>query len=146
MQIRFVLVSSCVGILCACAPQADLDKASTEIAKLQAENAQLKMDVIKLTSDLAKKPALPVTVSFRKAYASAGYVAILNTTVKTPLSVLLIRESAELGTTDRFELHLDPETQTELGGLDGIVFQQGDSVTLQNLNYSPSQIKVVAQP
>lgn len=89
---------------------------------------------------------MPVTVSFRKAYASAGYVAILNTTVKAPLSVLLIRESAALGTTDHFELHLDPETPTELGGLDGVVFEPGDRVTLQNLNYSPSQIRVSAQP
>ncbi len=104
-----------MGLLCVCVPQSDLEKANTQIANLQAENTLLKADVTKLKSDLAKKPAMPVTVSFRKAYASAGYVAILNTTVKAPLSVLLIRESAALGTTDHFELHLDPETPTELG-------------------------------
>lgn len=55
IQIRPVAASAVLGLLCACVPQSDLEKANTQIANLQAENTLLKADVTKLKSGLAKK-------------------------------------------------------------------------------------------
>ncbi len=121
--------------LSACAPQSDLDEAKREIERLKVENEQLK-------AQLAKKPALPVTMSLRKAMMGPGHVAMFNTTVKSPVSVLVTVKSAALGTTKKFELHLSPSIPTELGYTDGAAIEQGDTITLENNNYSPATFVV----
>ena len=137
-QLGFVLLIGCAGAAFrACAPKAEFDSSNNQVAELQAENGRLK-------AELKTKSALPVDVSFRRAYAAAGYVAVLNTTVKSPLAVLLTKTSAALGTVNSFELHLDPDVSTELGGLDGAVFEVGDTVKIENLNYTPMTFTITA--
>lgn len=132
-----VAIVCVVGTVRACAPKSELDAAKNQLVQLQAENSRLK-------ADLKVKAALPVQITFRRAFAAPGYVAVINTTVKSPLSVLLTHKSAALGTVKRFELHLDPDNPTELGGLDGAVFEVGDDVTLENQNYSAAKVRLAA--
>ena len=121
--------------LAACSPKSDVDQAKREAERLKAENAQLK-------AELAKKPVLPVKMSLRKAMMGPGYVAIFNTTVKNPVPVLVTVKSAALGTAKKFELHLNPNTPAELGHLEGAVIENGDSITLENNNYSSASFTV----
>ena len=107
----------------------------------QAAGESLRLQA-QLTNEAAKKPDLPVSVSFRKARAAQGYVAVIDTTVKAPIAVLLTHKSASLGTRKQMEVHLDPGAPYELGGLDGFVFEPGDSVTLENNNYSSASVSV----
>ena len=142
--------------LSACAPKSELDAAQKRVSELQAQVATLQSQLTELQSQattaqaanaqlkeqLEKKPALPVTVSFRKALAGPGYVAIFNTTVKSPVSVLATLKSIALGTSKSFELHLDPSVASERGHLEGIVIEQGDILTMENQNYSPVTVTV----
>lgn len=115
--------------LAACSPKSDVDEAKREAERLKAENAELK-------AQLAKKPALPVSMSLRKAMMGPGYVAMFNTTVKSPVPVLVTVKSAALGTIKKFELHLKPNTTTELGHAEGAAIGKDDIVTIENNNYS----------
>ena|SRR6266849_3959068 len=121
-----VAVLSLVG----CVPKSDLDAAQKQIAELQAQVQALK-------GELAKKPKLPVTMALRRAMLGPGYVAVFNTTIKSPVSVLATIKSKALSTTKKFELHLDPSTATELGYREGATIEAGDTITLENNNYSP---------
>ena len=71
-----------------------------------------------------------------------GNVAILNTTVKSNVPVLITLHSAALGTSKVFERHLDPSHPTELGHLEGAVIENGDTITIKNQNYSPVSFTV----
>lgn len=114
------------------------ERLKAEIAKLESENAQL-------NTQLATKPAMPVSLSFRKARLAQGYVAVFDTTVKSAVPVLVTHMSMDLGTTRQFELHLDPEIPTAVGGMDGVVFQLGDEVVVENRNYEPVRAIVEAR-
>jgi len=87
-------------------------------------------------------PDLPVSVSFRNAMMGPGKVAVFNTTIKSPISVLVTVQSAALGTSKQFELHLDPTRPSELGHLEGVVIESGDVVTVVNKNYLPVSIRL----
>lgn len=87
-------------------------------------------------------PELPVSVTFRTAMLGPGNVAVFNTTVKAPISVLVTVESAALGTKKQFELHLDPNRATELGHLEGVVIESGDLITVHNQNYDSYKVRL----
>lgn len=110
----------------------------SQVQNLEGEGAQLK-------SELAKKPAPPVTLSLRQALIGPGYVAVFNTTVKSPVAVLATVKSAALGTAKKFELHLNPVGPTELGHLEGAVIERGDVIILENTNYSPAVFTITAK-
>jgi len=123
-----------------------------QVEGLQGEGAQLKSRVenlegegAQLKSELAKKPMLPVTLSLRQALTGPGYVAVFNTTVKSPVAVLATVKSAALGTSKKFELHLTPLRPTELGYLEGAVIERGDVIILENTSYSPGIFTVTAK-
>ena len=109
-------------VLIGCAPQSDVDEANHKIAELQAK--------------IDEKPALPVSMSLREAMMGPGHVAIFNTTIKAPVTVLVQLHSAALGTTKQFELHLEPNHATELGHMEGAVVENGDTIIIENQNYS----------
>jgi hypothetical protein len=94
------------------------------------------------TPDRPELPELPVSVSFRTAMMGPGNVAVFNTTIKSPISVLVIVESAALGTKKQFELHLDPTRPSELGHLEGVVIESGDVITVQNQKYAPIRVRL----
>lgn len=85
---------------------------------------------------LSKKAALPVKVSFRKAWFGPGYVAMFETTIKNSVPILVTVKSAALGTVKRFELHLNQYIPTELGA----VIEKGDIIVLENDNYSTAVV------
>ena len=87
-------------------------------------------------------PELPVSVSSRAAMMGPGKVAIFNTTIKSPISVLVTIESAALGTTKQFELRLDPTKPSELGHLEGVVIESGDLITVKNQKYAPIKVRI----
>lgn len=122
-------------LLSACVPKSELDEANQKIAELQALNSQLKVEI-------EKKPELPVTVLFRQAMMGPGNVAVFSTTIKSPVSILVTLHSSALGTTKRFELHLESSHATELGHLEGAVIENGDTITIENQNYSPTTFTV----
>lgn len=136
MKTRALLILAVVFLGSGCAPKSDLDAANKKVTELQAQVQALQAENSKLQTKLSKKPELPVTLSLRKAMMGPGYVAIFNTTVKEPVSVLAILKSAALGTTKQFELHLNPMAPTELGHLEGATIEAGDTITLENSHYS----------
>jgi hypothetical protein len=125
----YCLLVLAVLFMAGCARRSELDEANREIGRLKAENAELQ-------SQLAKKPQLPVTMSLRKAMLGPGLVAVFNTTVKASVPVLVTVKSAALGTLKKFELHLNSNLPTELGHAEGAAIEQGDTITLENNNYS----------
>lgn len=125
-------------LISACVPKSDLDAANDQIIQLQAENARLK-------AMLEKKPELPVTLGLRKAMMGPGYVAVFNTTVKSSVPVLATIKSTALGSTKQFELHLNPSASTELGHMEGATIENGDTITLENKNFTSVTFTVNAQ-
>lgn len=93
-------------------------------------------------SEVDTKPELPITVSFREAMMGPGNVAIFNTTIKSPVPILVTLHSSAFGTDKRFELHLEPSHSTELGHMEGAVIENGDTITIENQNYAPHSFKV----
>lgn len=136
MKLKFFILMCFVLPLMACAPKSDLDASKKQIEELQAHIVVLQTENAQLKAQLAKKPELPVTMSLRKAMMGPGYVAVFNTTIKSPVSVLANIKSAALGTTKQFELHLSPNAPTELGHMEKAVIEKGDTITLENNNYS----------
>lgn len=116
--------------------QAEADRVKAEAETTKNENENLEVKNSQLQAKVDEKPQLPVTVSFRKAMTGPGNVVILNTTVKTNVPVLITLHSAALGTSKTFERHLDPSHTTELGHLEGAVIENGDTITIENQNYS----------
>ena len=149
MAPRFSFIVVAV-LLSACVPKSELETVQKQIATLQAElsaaqtrlgeaqtnAATLHTENLRLKAELDKKPPLPVAVSFRKALSGPGYVAVLSTTIKSEVAVLATVQSNALGTSKRFELHLNPTAPHSLGHLEGAVIAPGDVITLENQNYS----------
>ena len=145
-----------IFILAACAPKSEVDEANKKIAELQAQVAATQAETkaakdetqkfeaqnSRLQAKVDEKPALPVTVTFRKAIMGPGNVAVFNTTIKAPIAVLVQLHSASLGTTKQFELHLESTHATELGHLEGAVIESGDTITVKNQNYLPVHFTV----
>jgi hypothetical protein len=144
VNLRIVLVLAAT-LLSGCTFKSDLDAAKKQNEDLQAQVSALQAENSELKAQLAKKPELPVTTSLRKAVLGPGYVAVFTTTVKSPISILVTLKSSALGTTKRFELHLNPATATELGHLEGAVIEDGDTITIENNNYSSTTITVTSQ-
>lgn len=126
----------------AAAAQAEAERIKAEAEAAKNENQILETQNSQLQAKVDEKPELPVTVSFRKAMTGPGNVAVLNTTVKSTVPVLITLHSAALGTSKTFERHLDPSHTTELGHLEGAVIENGDTITIENQNYSPVTFNV----
>lgn len=140
--------------------QSQLAVAQAEIAKLQAqivaaqsetektkaqaalEAQSLEAKAAQLQAKVNEKPEIPVSMSFRKALTGPGLVAVFTTTVKSAVPVLVTHKSSALGTTKQFELHLDPKLSKELGHLEGATISSGDSITIENQNFSPKTVVV----
>jgi hypothetical protein len=101
VKIKMLLISSAI-LLSACAPKSELEAANNQIAELKNTIAQLQAENSQLKAQVEKKPELPVNLSLRKAMMGPGFVAVFNTTVKSPVSVLATVNSAALGTSKKF--------------------------------------------
>jgi hypothetical protein len=118
--------------------EASATAVQSRVISLQAENDQLR-------ASLNQKPTMPVSVAFRRALTGRGYVALFNTTVKSPVTILATVRSSALGTEKRFELHLDPSASYSLGHLEGAVLDPGDTIVMENRNYESSSVTVTAE-
>ena len=113
--------------LAACSQKQDVDTVKGETERLRAENAKLK-------AQLAKVSALPVSMSLRKAKMGPGYVAAFTS---NPMSILVTVKSTALGTVKKFEVHqINPLVPMELSYSEGAVIEKGDTIILENKNYS----------
>lgn len=124
------------------ATQTESNRIRSEAELAKNENQSLVAKNSQLQAKVDEKPKLPVTVSFRKAVMGPGNVAIFNTTIKAQVPILITVHSASLGTTKQFERHLSSTQPTELGHLEGAVIDNGDTITIENQNYSPFNITV----
>jgi hypothetical protein len=134
--------------LAACAPRADLDKATAEVARLKEEvsslnrlNEEQRSRIASLEKQLARKPQLPVKVSLRRAYLGSGHVAVFATTVKEDFPILVTVKSKALGTTQQFRVNLSATTASELGRSEGASIDPADELTLENQNYETSVVR-----
>ncbi len=139
-------------VLSACVAESDLDaekkkneERGYKIAAFQNERAPDRTQTesspgggTPSNSVPAKRPPLPVTFSLRKSLTGPGFVAVFSTTASTPLAVLATVESADPGTTRKFELHLTPAGPIELGHFEGAAIVRGDVIVLENTNFSPA--------
>lgn len=137
MQLRLSIIALAIA-LSACVPKSELDAAQQRISQLQAENSQLKVQ-------LERKPDLPLSLAVRKALTGPGYVAVFETTVKEPVAALATLTSKALGTAKKFEVRVSPTVPYELGHLEGAVIEAGDTLVLENQNYSPRSFTIKAQ-
>lgn len=148
-KVLLVLLSSLLFM--ACVSKSEFEKAQTENNNLRTKVAQLQQQVTELqsklqetsaqlsaaSSKLARKPAMPVKVSFRQALLGPGYVAVFNTTIKQDFPILVTVKSKALGISQNFKLRLSYVATRELGHSEGATIEAGDEVIVENNNYSP---------
>ena len=160
-----LIVYACVALLAGCAKQSDLDAADASLAKatadlatananlatanktidelkaqvgtLQEQAAALQSQNSQQAAQLAIKPPLPVTMIARKALLGGGLTLVFNTTIKTPIAVLVTVRNPTLGTQQQAELQLQPNGPTVLGA-PRVPIDLGDVVIVTNGNYSPA--------
>jgi hypothetical protein len=83
----------------------------------------------------SNKPAMPVSVRFRKSYLGMGLVAVVENTSKQHLTLLLTVRNPTLSTARRFEIEVKPENDIAFGHDDGWRFASGDELGLYHNNY-----------
>jgi hypothetical protein len=137
--------------------QDELQKAKAEIQKLSdaatkrdAEVAKLKNELFAsateltaakegLQKELAKKPRLPVNVSFRAALLGDGHVIQIFNDASEPLPIRLFVKRPATDTTKDFELVLPGNATAEFGHAEGWGFHAGDIAVLKNNAYEEVQ-------
>jgi hypothetical protein len=129
-------------LLIGCSDKAELQRLRVENSQLKSQVALLQFQVGQANThlqetklQLAKKPAMPVKIGFRKALMGAGYVAVLNTTIKQDFPVVVIFKSKSLGTTNKFQVNLSQSTPSEIGHLQGATIFPGDEIFVENTQF-----------
>ena len=149
MQMKKILILTLSLFVVACVPKSDMEHAQTENNQLRAQVAQLQQQVTDLQSklqeansqltaaqsQLSRRPAMPVTVTFRKALMGPGYVAVLNTTIKQDFPVLVTVKSKALGTSQQHRLNLSQVAAQQIGHIEGDPIEAGDEIVVENNNY-----------
>jgi hypothetical protein len=110
-----------------------------EIEQLKAQLAYKDSDY---QAAVSKKPALPVTVSFRTSMLGKGLVAVVENTSERYLTVVLSVRNPTLSTARRFKLELGPKASTDFGHLEGWQFASGDEVGLFNDEFAGLHLNV----
>lgn len=113
----------------------------SQITILQNSNKTLFSESAKIKEESERiksiKPDMPVSISFRSAMMGPGLVAIISTTIKKPLPVIATFSNPSLGRTKKMELHLSANSSTEIGHAEGVILESGDTITIENKNFSP---------
>jgi hypothetical protein len=128
--------------LTACVSKSELDTAQQQNTQLQAQVAELQKRVAELEAQLARKPALPVKVSFRKAMIGNGLVAVFETTTKESFPILVSVNNKAIGAVQHFRLDLRSQYPSELGHMEGASIAPGDEISVENKSYSPMKLVV----
>jgi septal ring factor EnvC (AmiA/AmiB activator) len=112
-----------------------LNDRETQIAYQNKAGTELVQRLAAATQELARKPALPVTVRLRKALIGGGYVAVFSTTVKQELALLITLKSRALGTSRQFQLRVPATGSADLGSMEGALIDPADEIVVENTNY-----------
>lgn len=126
------------------AAQEQLQQAEQRVSATSEQLASTSTQLSSAVQQLTRKPALPVSVSFRRAALGPGFVARFATTVKQDVPVQVTVKSLAFGSTKQVRLHLHSAGLVELGHAEGVALEPGDELLLENQAYSPTAIKVVA--
>jgi len=79
---------------------------------------------------------VPIKVAFRKALTGPGYVAVISTTVKEDFPVVLTIRSKQLNTENRYRVDLTWTADKEIGYMEAMPIDVGDTLRFSNVNYS----------
>lgn len=112
-----------------------LDAREKLIAAQNKAGTELVQRLTVATQELARKPAMPVSVRLRKALFGGGYVADFSTTVKQELPLLVTVMSKALGTAKQFQLRVPASGSVELGSHEGAQIDPADEIQVENTNY-----------
>ncbi len=122
---------------------ADIQSVRIEIAKLKTELAQKTADLSKASGDLsaqlAKKPALPVKITFRSALLGGGQVLQIFNDASKSIPIRLLIKRPGTGTTKDFELVLRGNVISEFGPQEGWGFESGDIIDFKQNDYEALQ-------
>lgn len=141
-----ILIFISAVIMCGCVPRSQLAEAQLETQKVRAESAQkiAQLEVSLTTTQkelrdakelLARKPEMPVRVTFRRALLGNSYVAVIDTTIKKNFPVLVTVSSKALGTERQYRLDLAYNSSAEIGHSEGSPIGEGDVVQIRNTEY-----------
>lgn len=153
--LRALLVGAVGFLLSACVPRSELFAAQSEnenlraqVALLEKQNGELRAQVVSAVEGLtaakerlARKPAMPVTVSLRRALLGSAYVAVFATTVKEDFPVLVTVKSTALGTSKQFRVQLNASGTSELGSIEGAAIDIDDEMLIENNKFEPASLK-----
>ena len=107
---------------------------TTEVTKL-TEALAAETQEVQAKEALLNTPEVPVTVSYRQAFAGPGLVAVFrNNSLKT-LSVLATFFNPTTGQQRSSQLTITPQGVAEVGHAEGWAFASGDKITLKSADY-----------
>jgi outer membrane murein-binding lipoprotein Lpp len=155
--IAFITLTGCNQDLKDRISKLESEKSSleAELQTLHSKNNELQQQIITLLAEQlpthnsnynqqtshAGSP-IPATINFRKALMGHGLVAILNTNIKEPLTLMLEWENRATGARKERVINLDGQHNVELGHAEGFPIEPGDLIYLSNKSFNTSKITV----
>ncbi|MDX1914190.1 MAG: hypothetical protein SFU55_01295 [Methylophilus sp.] len=94
------------------------------------------------TAQLAKKPELPINVSYRQALMGDGLVAQFTNNSDRFLSIVATFLNPTTNQHMTTRLDLAPRAIKEVGHLEGWTFSSGDQLTIKNNDYEPTYMTI----
>lgn len=94
------------------------------------------------SAELAKKPDLPVIISYRQAMMGDGLVAQFTNNSDRFLSIVATFLNPTTNQHMTTRLDLAPKAVKEIGHMEGWAFSSGDQLTIQNNDYEPTYMTI----
>lgn len=88
------------------------------------------------------KPALPVSIGFRKSWLGIGLVAVIRNTSDRYLTLVMTARNPTLATLKRFNIEIGPGDDIAFGHDDGWKFTSGDELSLYHDHYKALKVTV----
>ena len=104
-----------------------------------------KDDVFDVAKSVATihKPALPISVSYRKSLLGKGYVAIVENKSKDQLQLDFdLRSSAQNDPKKQAVISIEAAKKIEIGWLEGWKFELGDTISVSHKDYQTGIYKI----
>jgi hypothetical protein len=123
-----------------------LQETRARLAEAQRETERLSHALSKRAADPAQyddgKPALPVSVRFRKSFWGKGLVAVIENTSDQYLTLVLSVRNPTLSTAKRFQIEVKGGDDLDFGHDDGWQFASGDEVGLYHNDFKALKMMV----
>jgi hypothetical protein len=123
-----------------------LQETRARLAEAQRETERLSHALSKRAADPAQyddgKPALPVSVRFRKSFWGKGLVAVIENTSDQYLTLVLSVRNPTLSTAKRFQIEVKGRDDLDFGHDDGWQFASGDEVGLYHNDFKTLKMVV----